>query len=245
MQKIAEVQTDLTYKNINSIETLNKACSSQLINSQREKEKLQKFYEDKINSLNNIIEEKNKSIKKEKEKNKKLEKNKEKKDKELNLNNENKIIENKEEINLNNSFIFLPEMIPPENTYNIFIHCIKHFKYEEDIYKKYLQEEDLYTLKNFVQKMEKYLMEASLPILKYNKKNKKEKSKEKKVINVENKDIKKYNENENINNEKKIFSNSLYSKNNKNKGGEKINTIYNNSNTFNKYKAAILALKEN
>ena len=39
MHKIAIVQTDMTSKNINSIETLNKACSSQLLNSQREKER--------------------------------------------------------------------------------------------------------------------------------------------------------------------------------------------------------------
>ena len=242
MQKIAEVQTDMTYKNINSIETLNKACSSQLLNSQREKEKMQKFYEEKINSLNNIINENYKSMKKENEKNKKNEVIKEKNN--CNI-EENKIITNKEEENLNNSFIFLPEMIPPENTYKIFIHCIKHFKYEEDIYKKYLEEEDLFTLKNFVQKMEKYLIETSLPILKYNKKNKKEKNKENKAINPENKNIKKYKENNNNNHERNKYSNSLHSKDNKMIGGEKINSIYNNNNTFNKYKAAILALKEN
>ena len=231
MQKIAEVQTDMTYKNINSIETLNKACSSQLLNSQREKEKMQKFYEDKIKSLNNIINENNKSKKKEKEK-------KEKKVNDIN-NEKNKIIENKEEeMNLNTSIVFLPEMIPPENTYNIFMHCVKHFKYEEDIYKKYLQEEDLFILKNFVQKMEKYLIEASLPILKNNKKNRNEKSKENKIINIENKEIKKKEKEEN-----KKFSGSLYSKNNKSKG-EKINSIYNNSSTFNKFKAAILSLKD-
>ena len=79
MHKIAIVQTDMTYKNINSIETLNKACSSQLLNSQREKEKMQKLYEDKIASLNSYINENIKPAKKEKNKiNKNKEKEKEK-----------------------------------------------------------------------------------------------------------------------------------------------------------------------
>ena len=161
MHKIAIVQTDMTYKNINSIETLNKACSSQLLNAQKEKEKMQKLYEEKITSLNNYIKENIKPAKKEKEKNKNN-KNKEKEEKE------------KEDVfnNLNTSLIFLPEMISPENTYKIFIHCVKHFKYEEDIYKKYLEEGDLYILKAFMEKMEKYLIGAFLTLLK-NKKSKK------------------------------------------------------------------------
>ena len=57
-------------------------------------------------------------------------------------------------------------MIPPEHTYKIFINCIKNFKYEEGIYQKYIKEEDLYNLKYFVEKMEKYLLVNSLPILK-------------------------------------------------------------------------------
>ena len=257
MHKIAKVQTDLTYKNINSIETLNKACSSQLLNSQREKEKMQKLYEDKIASLNKYINENIKQTKKEKNtKNNKI-KNKQSND-EINDSNkkENNSIKNKEEeqpINLNSSFIFLPEMIPPENTYKIFIHCVKHFKYEEDIYKKYLEEEDLYTLKAFVEKMEKYLIGASLPVLKQNRKIKKdkEKSKEKNINNyfIPENSQKKYDENIIINNSRqkssnyklKVSSNS----DNKYKTGEiKITPIYNNNNTFNKYKAAILALKD-
>jgi hypothetical protein len=43
MHKFASVQTEMTYKNLNSIETLNKACSSQLLNTQKEKEKMQKI----------------------------------------------------------------------------------------------------------------------------------------------------------------------------------------------------------
>ena len=256
LHKIAIVQTDMTYKNINSIETLNKACSSQLLNSQREKEKMQKLYEDKIASLNNYI---NENIKK-KEKNLKINKIKEK-----NINNNNdvknninetKSVKSKEEvpINLNSSFIFMPEMIPPENTYKIFMHCVKHFKYEEEIYKKFLEEEDLYILKAFVEKMEKYLIGTSLPVLKYNKKLKKEKSKEK-TININNEYIKPdnkqkiYKDNIIINNFKNKVSNSKLkiSSNSDNKIksiDNKVNHVYNNNNTFNKYKAAIMALKD-
>ena len=250
MHKIAMVQTDLTYKNINSIETLNKACSSQLLNAQKEKEKMQKLYEEKISSLNNYINDNIKPAKKEKEKNKNS-KNKEKEQKE------------REELiqNLNSSFIFLPEMIPPENTYKIFIHCLKHFKYEEDIYKKYLEEEDLYTLKAFVEKIEKYFIGSSLPLLK-NKKNKNDKSKEKK----ENKYFTINNDFNNMNEEiilqKKLKQNNIIISNNKqklvdtklklsNNSENKIricenkkSNIYNNNNTFNKYKAAIMALKD-
>ena len=92
MHKIAIVQTDMTYKNINSIETLNKACSSQLLNSQREKEKMQKLYEDKIASLNSYINENIKPAKKEKEKNK-INKNKEREKEKEKEEKENKIKE--------------------------------------------------------------------------------------------------------------------------------------------------------
>ena len=60
-------------------------------------------------------------------------------------------------------------MIPPENTYKIFIHCIKNFKYEEGMYEKYIGEGDLKILKKFVDKMDKYLIGTSLPVLKINK----------------------------------------------------------------------------
>ena len=249
MHKIAIVQTDMTYKNISSIETLNKACSSQLLNTQKEKEKMQKQYEEKINSLNNYINENIKPAKKEKEKIKNN-KNKEKEEKE------------KEDAinNLNTSLIFLPEMIPPENTYKIFIHCVKHFKYEEDIYKKYLEEEDLYTLKTFVEKMEKYLIGASLPLSKNKRIKRENKSKEKKERNTINinynidnikEDISQnvnVNRNNIIHNVKQKFNTNLkLSNNSENKmrnGENKRNNIYNNNNTFNKYKAAIMALKD-
>ena len=260
LHKIAIVQTDMTYKNINSIETLNKACSSQLLNSQREKEKMQKLYEDKIASLNNYINENIKSIKKEKN----IKNNKIKEKNIINNNdiknniNENKSVKSKEEevpVNLNSSIIFMPEMIPPENTYKIFMHCVKHFKYEEEIYKKYLEEEDLYILKAFVEKMEKYLVGTSLPVLKYNKKIKKEKSKEKNIT-INNEYIKPANKqkiykdnNIIINNNRNKMSNSKLkiSSNSDNKIksiDNKTNHIYNNNNTFNKYKAAIMALKD-
>ena len=254
MHKIAIVQTDMTYKNINSIEALNKACSSQLLNSQKEKEKIQKLYEEKIASLNNYINENIKQAKKEKEKINKNDKEKEEKEKE------------REEIipNLNTSFIFLPEMIPPENTYKIFMHCVKHFKYEEEIYKKYLEEEDLFTLKAFVEKMEKYLIDASLPFEKNKKVKKKDKRKEMKEIKKKdsytiNNDFdnideeikleKKLKGNNVIHSVKQKFTNTKLklSNNSENKiknDENKKHNIYNNNNTFNKYKAAIMALKD-
>ena len=257
MHKIAIIQTDMTCKNINSLETLNKACSSQLLNAQKEKEKMQKLYEEKISSLNNYINENIKPAKKEKEN---KSKNKEKKKEKI---KEEEVIKEKEQKekedmvpNLNSSFIFLPEMIPPENTYKIFMHCVKHFKYEEDIYKKYLEEEDLYTLRSFVEKMEKYL---TLSLLKNKKAKKENKYKERKdknniIINNDNFDI--Y-DNEDMNEEnisqKRQKDNNMYNTKQKfsnaksklpNNSENKKSNIYNNNNTFNKYKAAIMALKD-
>jgi hypothetical protein len=100
--------------------------------------------------------------------------------------------------------------------------------------------------------MEKYLIGTSLPVLKNNKKLKKEKSKENNIINnnINNNYInndnqqKLYKDNikQKLSNSKlKISSNSDNKiKNNNNK----VNNIYNNNNTFNKYKAAIMALKD-
>ena len=254
MHKIAIIQTDMTYKNINSLETLNRACSSQLLNAQREKEKMQKLYEEKITSLNNYINENIKPAKKEKEnklKNKEKEKIKEEeeiKEKEL---KEKELKEKEENVpNLNSSFIFLPEMIPPENTYKIFMHCVKHFKYEEDIYKKYLEEEDLYTLRAFVEKMEKYL---SLPLLKnkmLKKENKYKEKKDKNTIIINQDNYNNENINEEINLQKRLKDNNIkqkFSNTNlklSNNSENKISNIYNNNNTFNKYKAAIMALKD-
>ena len=260
MHKIAIIQTDMTCKNINSLETLNKACSSQLLNAQKEKEKMQKLYEEKITSLNNYINENIKQAKKEKE-NKSKNKEKEKiKEEELIKEKEQKEKELKEKEetvpNLNSSFIFLPEMIPPENTYKIFMHCVKHFKYEEDIYKKYLEEEDLYTLRAFVEKMEKYLTLSLLKNKKAKKENKYKERKDKNNIIINNDKYDNY-DNEDINEEnisqKKQKDNNMnitkpkYSNAKSklpNNSENKISNIYNNSNTFNKYKAAIMALKD-
>ena len=260
MHKIAIIQTDMTCKNINSLETLNKACSSQLLNAQKEKEKMQKLYEEKITSLNNYINENIKQAKKEKE-NKSKNKEKEKiKEEELIKEKEQKEkeLKEKEEIvpNLNSSFIFLPEMIPPENTYKIFMHCVKHFKYEEDIYKKYLEEEDLYTLRAFVEKMEKYLTLSLLKNKKAKKENKYKERKDKNNIiinndkydNYDNEDINEENISQkkqkvnNMNNTKPKYSNAKSKL--PNNSENKTSNIYNNSNTFNKYKAAIMALKD-
>ena len=248
MHKIAIVQTDMTSKNISSIETLNKACSTQLLNSQRDKEKIQKLYEEKISSLNEIISENNKLIKQLQQQIK----NNNKTNSNSNTNNNSNSNSNSNNNISEPAFIFLPEMIPPENTYKIFMHCVKHFKYEEDIYKKYLEEEDLLTLKAFVNKMEKYLIGTSLPMLK---ENRNIDSDNNIIINSNNKrNIVNKNENYSqkkfkaniLNGVKPIFlnvraksrtiSDTKYSDN-------RCNSVYNNNNTFNKYKAAIMTLK--
>ena len=247
MHKIAIVQTDMTSKNISSIETLNKACSSQLLNSQRDKEKMQKLYEEKISSLNDIISENDKLIKQLQQQ---IKNN-------TNKTNSNTINSNtNSNTNSNNNFsepafLFLPEMIPPENTYKIFMHCVKHFKYEEDIYTKYLEEDDLLILKAFVNKMEKYLIGSSLPMLKERK------------LDTENNIIINSNNKRNIVNKNENYSQKKFKSNilngikpiylnirTKNRtisdnkySDERCNSVYNNSNTFNKYKAAIMTLK--
>ena len=51
--------------------------------------------------------------------------------------------------NINKSInsVIMPEIISPENMYKIFIYCIKQFDYEEGIYNKFLNKEDLILLK--------------------------------------------------------------------------------------------------
>ena len=69
------------------------------------------------------------------------------------------------EVNTSRSFDLLqPEMIPPEQTIKIFLCkfkfklvCLKHIKYEEEIYKNYVEKKDLKHLKNFVSKIENYV----------------------------------------------------------------------------------------
>ena len=141
--KFACIQTDISKEKIND-----------LILFKDKNELIQKQLEDKINTLNEII---NNTEKKNNLINKNISLNKTKNNKENKSPNKN---------NHNNSKIFLPEMIPPENTYKIFMNCIKNFKYEEGIYQKFIIEDDIIILKNFVEKMEKYLIGTSLPILK-------------------------------------------------------------------------------
>jgi len=220
--KLASIQTDITNDNIN-----------ELLNYKKEKEKIQKQYEEKINILNNYIKNNNSNINRNNSK----------------INNYKILKNNKENdspsrsIN-NNSKIFLPEMIPPEHTYKIFINCIKNFKYEEGIYQKYIKEEDLYNLKYFVEKMEKYLLTNSLPILKavkrkdyviHTKENNEsftqKKYKEKKLFGNKDKLL-------NVNQKKRNTSNS---KNNDNRS----NSVLNNKIIFNKYKTSIMYHKDN
>ena len=137
---------------------------------------------------------------------------------------------------LNNSNLFLPEMIPPEQTYKIFIHCIKHFKYEEENYKKYIEEEDLQNLKYFVNKMEKYLIGTSYPV-------------QRKIHEsihyykpIESTYQKKYKESILTGIKPLTFSKSRIDSKTKNIDYRSYSTVNNNS-TFNKYKAVIKALK--
>ena len=169
--------TDLTYKNIISLETLNEEYSNQLKTLEKDKNKIKKNYENQIEKLNKQI-----SLFKEKEEDtikknyitknnsfqilniEKIKNNKEEeKINELNNNNNNNNKNSNTNI-LNTSSAFLPEMIPPEQTYKIFVHCVKHFKYEEDLYKDYFEEEDILNLKHFVNKMEKYTYHTSIPV---------------------------------------------------------------------------------
>ena len=62
----------------------------------------------------------------------------------------------------NFSYIFatndiLPELLPPEDNYKIFINSIKQFEYEEKIYDKNINDDDIKILKSFPEKLKKYL----------------------------------------------------------------------------------------
>ena len=216
--KFACIQTDMSKEGIND-----------LILFKNENETIQKQLEDKINTLNEVI---NNS----ENKNKNFKINNIKNNKENNIPNKNS--------NNNNSKIFLPEMIPPENTYKIFMNCIKNFKYEEAMYQKYIIEEDIINLKNFVEKMEKHLVGNSLQVLKATKR--KDYIIHSKLNNESNIQ-KKYKERilsgirpkySNINTKKRNTSDSknYY---------ERSNSVINNNNViFNKYKASIMSLKD-
>ena len=219
--KFAFIQTDLSNIEIN-----------ELITFKKEKEIIVKQYQEKINTLNNYIKNNNmltnRNIKKINNYN--IKNNKENSSPNKNTNN-------------SNPKIFLPEMIPPENTYKIFMNCIKNFKYEENIYQKYMQEDDLYILKNFVEKMEKYLIGTSLPVLKA--------VKRKDYIihtkaNNESSTQKKYKE-KILTGKKPIFFNVNAKKRNTSDSKnyyDRSNSVLNNNIIFNKYKAAIMSLKD-
>ena len=209
----------------------NYQISNQLNIIEKDKQKLKLSYEQQITDLNNEI-----NL--------------------LKLNNINNntqdtkdilstTILNKSTSNINVSINqFLPEMIPPEQTYKIFSHCLKHFKYEEEIYKEFMEEEDLIYLKNFIKKMEKFFKFSSLPV---------------KINNfepihyyrpIESATQKKYKESI-LNGVKPLtytnFSRSTSKKKNdlfENKN-HSINLGNNNNSTFNKYKAVLRSLKLN
>ena len=135
-------------------------------------------------------------------------------------------------------------MIPPENTYKIFMNCIKNFKYEEGMYQKFIVEDDLLNLKNFVEKMEKHLIGSSLPILKATKR--KDYILHTKLNN--NNNVKKKNKETILSTVRPKFTNISIKKRNTSDSKnyyERSNSVINNNNIiFNKYKASIMSLKD-
>ena len=220
--KFAFIQTDLSSNEIDELYTF-----------KNEKEIIIKQYEEKINTLNNYIKNNNLSSYRSNKKiiNYNIKTNKENTSPNKNVNN-------------TNSKIFLPEMIPPENTYKIFMNCIKNFKYEEGIYQKFLKEDDLYILKNFVEKMEKYLIGTSLPVLKAVKR--KDYIIHTKTNNNESNTQKKYKERILSGNKPMYFNINAKKRNTSDSKNsyDRSNSVLNNNAIFNKYKAAIMSLKD-
>ena len=220
--KFAFIQTDLSSNEIDELYTF-----------KNEKEIIIKQYEEKINTLNNYIKNNNLSSYRSNKKiiNYNIKTNKENTSPNKNVNN-------------TNSKIFLPEMIPPENTYKIFMNCIKNFKYEEGIYQKFLKEDDLYILKNFVEKMEKYLIGTSLPVLKAVKR--KDYIIHTKTNNNESNTQKKYKERILAGNKPMYFNINVKKRNTSDSKNsyDSSNSVLNNNAIFNKYKAAIMSLKD-
>ena len=220
--KFAFIQTDLSSNEIDELYTF-----------KNEKEIIIKQYEEKINTLNNYIKYNNLSSNRSNKKiiNYNIKTNKENTSPNKNINN-------------TNSKIFLPEMIPPENTYKIFMNCIKNFKYEEGIYQKFLKEDDLYILKNFVEKMEKYLIGTSLPVLKAVKR--KDYIIHTKTNNNESNTQKKYKERILSGNKPMYFNINVKKRNTSDSKNsyDRSNSVLNNNAIFNKYKAAIMSLKD-
>ena len=236
--KFKFVQTDITNDNI-----------TELLSFKKEKETIQKQYEEKISTLNNYIKNNINNNNNNNSNNTNMITNRNNSsNKEVNnysnIKKENNNSPNKNITINSNPKIFLPEMIPPENTYKIFMNCIKNFKYEEGIYKKYIQEDELYILKNFVEKMEKYLIGTSLPILKA-------KKRKDYIIhtkaNNESNTQKKFKERI-LNNNKGTFLNINSKKRNISDSKnyyDRSSSVLNNNIIFNKYKAAIMSLKDN
>ena len=238
--KFAFIQTDITNNNI-----------TELLSFKNEKEKIIKQYEEKINTLNNYIKNNinnkkniNNNINEKNILSSRIINNNKKINNYIHIkNNKENNSPNKNQNANNGKKIFLPEMIPPENTYKIFMNCIKNFKYEEGIYQKYMIEDDLQVLKNFVEKMEKYFVNTSLPVLKA-------KKRRDYIIhtkaNNESSAQKKYKERI-LSGNKTIFFNINSKRRNisdlKNTY-ERSNSVLNNNIIFNKYKAAIMSLKD-
>jgi len=221
--KFACIQTDISKEKIN-----------ELIIFKNENEIIKKQLEDKINTLNEFIN--NSENRNNNNLNKNNSINKTKNNKENNSPNKN---------SNNNSKMFLPEMIPPENTYKIFMNCIKNFKYEEGMYQKFIVEDDIINLKNFVEKMEKYLIGSSLPVLKATKR--KDYIIHSKLNNESN-NKKKYKDNI-LSSIRPKYSNISIKKRNTSDSKnyyERSNSVMNSNNIiFNKYKASIMSLKDN
>ncbi len=213
--KIQNCQTEINYLDLDKLELLNRKLSLQISEVDKENKELKQNLKEKIKLLSEIEKEKNQ------------------------INTEtNTINSNNSTSQLNSSFLFLPEMIPPEKTYKIFIHCVKHFKYEEENYKKYMEEEDLQNLKYFVNKMEKYLIGTSYPV-------------QRKIHEsihyykpIESSAQKKYKESILTGIKPLTLIKSRTNSKNKNIDYRSYSTVNNNS-TFNKFKAVIKALKNN
>ncbi|MCQ2817450.1 MAG: hypothetical protein MJ252_09315 [archaeon] len=237
-----ESQTDFTLKNIVNLEMLNKEYSIQLKRTEKEKENLKKKYDSEIKDLNKQLSE---------SKEKEIQKLNENKLNEDPIENETKIPSN--EINKEQSSLnFFPELIPPEQTYKIFMHSVKHFKYEEDIYKKLIEEEDLKILKHFVNKMEKYLIGTSIPCQRTAKTNKfinnvnnipipNSSKKNFYATNIKTNSLKKYHENI-LNGIRPLPTNSQYYKGT---GGNNLFSEKRNNSSFMKYKNAIKNIHDN
>jgi hypothetical protein len=53
---------------------------------------------------------------------------------------------------------YIPEMIPPDQTFKIFLHFIKHLQYEEALYRGKINKDDIQYIKEFIYKVEKVII---------------------------------------------------------------------------------------